>query len=448
MTSRNQLEKAKTLADIRRVCRAMPLTVSQMESFFVETDSARDPNQNARKRISETLEVTPDARILLYGHRGCGKSTELNKLLSEIEDRFIPVSFSIMDEMQIVAARAEDLVLVITYRILKTAQEHGMPLKDKLLQPVLDFFSETVLSETECRDGTFKGGGGFSTESGLLGKLAGLLFQITSEIKYNAHSEETSTAKLRKRPADLLAQANLVIEAVRSGLPENKRLLVVVEDMDKLDLKQARDMFVRNTNLLTGIRTDIIYTIPIFLFHSPEVNAFKHHFDDTVNLPMIKVMEPPEKITAGFEIVRKIVLSRIREELIEAEALDLLIRKTGGVLRHVFDVLHEAAVMTTAKVPLTREHIQYGLNQLRRELSLQIALPFDPLPGGPESVEQLYERLAQCSQKQQNGEKPGLISDSINQILIKSCAMVEYNGERWIGVHPLISDYLKVLGRL
>lgn len=144
---------------------------SQMESFFVETDSARDPHQNTRQRISQTLEVTPDARILLYGHRGCGKSTELNKLLAEIGERFIPVSFSIMDEMQLVAARAEDLVLVITYRILKTAQKHQMRLKDTLLQPVLDFFSETVLSEKECRDGTFTGGGGPQTIEQLYERL-------------------------------------------------------------------------------------------------------------------------------------------------------------------------------------------------------------------------------------------------------------------------------------
>ncbi len=448
MTSGNKLEKAETLAQIRKVCRPLPLSGRELESFFVETDCARDPNQHTRQRISETLEAIPDARILFYGHRGCGKSTELNKLLSEISGRFETVSFSVMDEMNLVSARAEDLILVITARILKTAQEKGMKLKDNLLHPVLDFFSETVLSEKECRDMDLQVGAGISTESGLLEKLAGLFFKITSEIKYNAHSEETKTAKLRKRPADLLTQANIVIEAVRSALPENKKLLVIVEDIDKLDLRQAREIYVQNTNLLTGIRTAIIYTIPIFLFHSSEVNAFKHHFDDTVNLPMIKVMEPPEKKAEGFQIVKKIVLSRIQKNLIQADALDLLIRKTGGVLRHVFDVLHEAAVMTSAKIPLTIDHIQYGLNQLRRELALQIALPYDPLPGGPQSVDQLHERLAECAKKQQNGEKPGLMADAINQILIKSCAMVEYNGERWIGVHPLVAEHLKMIGRL
>ncbi|QTA80127.1 KAP family P-loop domain-containing protein [Desulfonema limicola] len=447
----DKLKKAETLSEIRRVCRPLPLSGTALESFFVETDSARDPNQKARQRISETLEAIPDARILFYGHRGCGKSTELNKLVSEIKQRFIVVSFSIMDEMNLVSARAEDLILVMTARILRTAQENGMNLKDSLLNPVFDFFAETVLSEKECRDMNLTVGAGVSTESSLLGKLAGLFFKIASDIKYNAHSEETTTSKLRKRPADLLAQANFVIEAVQSALPKDKKLLVIVEDIDKLDLKQAREIYVQNTNLLTGIRTNIIYTIPIFLFHSPEVNVFKHHFDDIINLPMIKVTEPYEIKADGFEIVKEIILSRIQENLIEPDALELLINKTGGVLRHVFDVLHEAAVMTSAKVPLTKEHIQYGLNQIRRELSLQIALPYhegDPPAGSPKSVDDLYDRLTECAKKQMLGEKPGLIADSINQILIKSCSMVEYNGERWIGVHPLVVEHLKVIGRL
>ncbi|MCP4353399.1 MAG: hypothetical protein GY795_48740 [Desulfobacterales bacterium] len=440
-------KKAETLQEIRRVCRPMPLTGKELEKFFVETDSARDPNQNTRQRIKETLNVMPDARILFYGHRGCGKSTELNKLITELGDKFFPVSFSIEKEMNLIAVRAEDLILIIAGRILNTAKKAKLKVSDSLLTPVLDYFTQTVFTEKECTDVSAGVGAGLSPES-VLGKLLGLFVKLNGEIKYSTHDEQTKTSALRKRPADLLAQVNILIEAVRAALPDGKNLLVIVEDMDKLDLKQARDIYVNSVNLLTGINTGIIYTIPIFLFHSSEVNAFKHHFDDTVNLPMIKVSEPPAKKAGGFEIVRKIILERIEEKLIEQPALDLLIEKTGGVLRHAFDVLHETSVMTSAKIPLTQEHIRYGLNQLRRELSLQIALPYESFPGSPGSVDDLHNRLTECAKKQRIGELPGLIPDPVNQVLIKSCALVEYNGERWLGVHPLVVEYLESLGRL
>jgi hypothetical protein len=227
---------------------------------------------------------------------------------------------------------------------------------------------------------------------------------------------------------------------------------VIVEDMDKLDLKQAREIYVNNANLLTGLDVRIIYTIPIYLFHSPDANAFRSRFSTPIPLPMIKVTEPkPDgktKRTEGFKTVRKIVFERIDSKLIQGPALDMLIERTGGVLRHVFEVLQRVATMADVTQPIREKHVEYGLGQVRKELWQMIALPIDSVPGAPESVEVLYERLCECAAKQWAGEKPMCNSDAINQILLKSCALVEYNGEGWLGVHPLVIENLVKLGRL
>jgi len=160
------------------------------------------------------------------------------------------------------------------------------------------------------------------------------------------------------------------------------------------------------------------------------------------------VYEPPYKRAGGFEIVKSVILERIEENLIETDALELLIDKTGGVLRHVFEVLHKASVMATATIPLKIEHIQYGLNQLRGDLALQITLPYESFPGSPQTVAELHDRLTEYARKQRRGEFPELMADPINQILSKSCALVEYNGKRWLGVHPLVQEHLEDLGRI
>lgn len=257
-------------------------------------------------------------------------------------------------------------------------------------------------------------------------------------------------ATLRKRPADLIIHANQLIEAVTDALPAGKKLLVVVEDLDKLDINQARDIYVRQTGLLTGIRTNIIYTIPIFLFHSPDVDAFKHSFDDTINLPMIKVFEPGKegklRSVKGCETVREIILQRISNELIEEKALEELILKTGGVLRHTFSVLESASLMADVKPPLTKEHIEYGLSRLKKNFWQQITLPYDKIPGGPATNDELYDRLKKYAKDQKAGKKIAPRTDAINQILLKVCAIVEYNGEGWFGVHPLVIENLEVQG--
>jgi hypothetical protein len=269
-----------------------------------------------------------------------------------------------------------------------------------------------------------------------------------SEIKLDVHSTDTTVATLRKSPADLLEQINAVVSSVRQAVPVDQRLLIIVEDLDKLDIASARQVFIENINLLIGIRTNVVYTIPIFTFHSPDAGILRSRFED-FGMPMIKVMDWNGKRADGFEIVKQIVLRRIAPAATEETALDLLIEKTGGVLQHVFEVLHTSASMTSATTPLRLEHIEYGLRKKRNEFWSEITLPMPPAKiDGLTSNEELYDRLTEYAKRQLRGEKNLPMCEPVDQVLLRSCALVEYNGERWYGVHPLVIDNLKELGRI
>jgi hypothetical protein len=71
-----------------------------------------------------------------------------------------------------------------------------------------------------------------------------------------------------------------------------------------------------------------------------------------------------------------------------------------------------------------------------------------PAIQGVDSVEQLYDRLADYAKRQENGKRIPPTADAINQILLKSAALIEYNGQRWYRVHPLVVDNLRELGKL
>ncbi len=148
------------------------------------------------------------------------------------------------------------------------------------------------------------------------------------------------------------------------------------------------------------------------------------------------------------ELVKRIVMARIDKSAMEEEALELLIHKTGGVLRHAFQVLQTAAAMSDVEIPLAYKHIRYGLNKLRQELARQITLPRDNQQWGGLTVSKLFDRLQEYARLQESGKPIPVVSDPANQILLQSCALVEYNGEGWLGVHPLIVEHLKKMGRL
>jgi len=441
------MNKALTLRDIRRVCGLGPLlTAEELDKYWVDTDPARTPNSSLRNRVRRTLEDKNDARILVYGHGGSGKSTELAKLIQELGGDYFPVRFSIRDEMNPVAIQAEDVMLVLTERLLAETEKGGFCLGDDVLRPIYDYFATVTRKVEQGRDASMGVSAEASASTGFFIPLVKLMAKFKSEIKLNAHSEETVVATLRKRPADLLEQINGVVRAVRQRIPREKRLLIVVEDLDKLGIACAHRVFIDNGNLLAAIVADVIYTVPIFTLHSPDAGVLRSLFRP-FGLAMIKTFESDGRPAPGFDVVKKIILARIDEKAVDPGALDLLVRKTGGVLQHAFEVLRNAALMDSATLPLKEKEIVEALKVKRSEFWSEIALPIEPVPGVA-SVEQLYDRLTGYAKRQLAGERNPPQVDAINQILLRACALVEYNGDRWYGVHPLVIDNLKELGRV
>lgn len=430
------------LRQIRQACELGPLTEDDLQRFWVDTLEARDPHSDVREVLRTRLEDQDDGKILFYGHAGSGKSTELNKLLKEIEERYLVVNFSVREEMSLTDVQAEDLILVLVERLVARAEAQALPIDAPSLQGVYDYFASVSQTRTEedARTGRVEAGVEAKTPS-LLAGLVSLFAGFKAEVRYEARNETSRVAILRKRPGDLMRWANLLINAVRQALPPNRKLLFVVEDLDKLDIATARALFIDKTNLLTGLNANIIYTIPIFTFHSPESGILHAQFQSAVSLPMIKVASPDGNPAAGFSTVQEILVRRLGTDALTPDALVLLITKTGGVLRHAFEVLICATLMRDASVPLEARHLRYCLNRKKADLRTEITLPYVSVPS-LERQEQLYERLRDCLVRQRAGKPDAPSGQSIDQVLLKSCALVEYNGERWLGVHPLVAEIL------
>jgi len=431
------------LREIRKSCDLGPLkTAEALEKYWVDTDNARDAFRSVRESLRELLEDREDVKILFCGHGGTGKSTELNKLKQELDGAYLVVDFSIFKEMNLVDVNGEDLILVLMERLVAVAIENDLTIDSEALQGVYDYFAAYTETrhETDARAGSLAAGVKASTPS-LLSGLLSLFVDFKAEVRYEARNETNRVSKIRKRPGDLINYANLLVNAVRQSLPINQKLLLIVEDLDKLDIAVAREVFIEKPTILTSLDVSIIYTIPIFTFHSPDASLLQRQFHHTFTLPMIKTIGADGKKAEGFDVVRDILIRRLGDDALTPDALNLLIEKTGGVLQHAFEVIVTATLFRHAAVPLEKELIKQSLQRKKAEMRTEITLPYKKIEG-LEGPEQLYDRLNQCLTQQQIGkpcQPSGLV---IDQVLLKSCALVEYNGERWLGVHPLVQEIL------
>lgn len=447
--SASEFAPATDLRGIRRACSKGPLDDKTLGAWWVDSRQGRTAQLGFLDRVRDELDdclIGQHAKIIVAGHRGCGKSTELAKLRSELPQS-VCVWFSVLDEMEPFAVTAEDLLVIIAERIVAEAQSRGLHPDEKGLEQVYRALADVTQTKKEERESHLQ----FSAEAGVgakfLGGLAKLLASMKADIKFRTDEEQSSVRHLRRRPSELIEQVNNIVKAVEAGLERGHRLIVMVEDLDKLDLQVSKKLFIQNTSLLGSVDCHIIYTIPIFTLYSSEAGVLDSYFR-RITLPMIKVYEPggdPNDPPIGHEIIRQIVHKRIAPEAIEETALNRAIQKTGGVLRDLFEVIRLAAGTTDTAIPLGVGAINFGLAQVRAEFTRRIALP-SPRPEGVESVAQLYNKLASYTVIQEEGRKPKPDADPVNQILLQCGALVEYNGEGWAGVHPLVVEILRERG--
>lgn len=152
------------------------------------------------------------------------------------------------------------------------------------------------------------------------------LFQIGSE------SKNIIRKKIEPNLRQLIQYTNEIIEEADKKLEKRgKKLLLIIEDLDKLDIGAAEELFIKHRKVITSLQINTIYTFPIFLFYSTQFNAIKDDFDAYVLLSMIKIKgRDGKKYEKGVETIRQIIGKRANLNLIANDALDLVIMKSGG----------------------------------------------------------------------------------------------------------------------
>ncbi|MCP4593976.1 MAG: hypothetical protein GY842_24860, partial [bacterium] len=360
------------------------------------------------------------------------------------------VELSIIEDGDPGNSSMEVLLVLIVERVLHCVKELGLELDDSNLKEIYGWFDETFeVKESELRFNGGAGGGVDSTGS-LWGKMLGLTAFLKAGIRTGSGVLSTSISREQKRLPQLAHQCGLLIREVQLALSQQhsgKELLLIVEDLDKVTVGEADQLFIENPAPLAGLPLKAILTAPVFLLCSPRAVVLESRFK-VVTLPMIKVCDRKgERDQEGWKTICSILDQRIDYRAqISDEALDLAISKTGGVLRHLFVSLQQAAASTIQAVNrglrgeqrIEVADVRYGLNRLRSDLLRRIGVIGLPPEFAGITTEQLYQRLQDLASKRQRA-----VSDRINLLLLQAHSLLEYNGEQWHCVHPLVAEHIE-----
>jgi energy-coupling factor transporter ATP-binding protein EcfA2 len=141
---------ARTLSEVLHVFDPQrPLQDEQLTHYYV----ARPMSQLEPMRVFLEDKTDP-VKVLFTGHRGSGKSTELNKLASMLGDKFFIVHFSILRILNPQDLTYVDLLLALAIKLFQQATDARLLSRrtrglvgDDLLDDVYRWFTREVIQE-------------------------------------------------------------------------------------------------------------------------------------------------------------------------------------------------------------------------------------------------------------------------------------------------------------
>lgn len=422
------MEKATELRGIVRSTKLAPLRRADFEKFFVETDDAR--GVNAALMLSDYFDINRDEpkKVLFMGHRGSGKSTELYRFGEYLKDDFRIVNFSIRDEADTADLEYVDLIFIILQQLHQQAKDDGLSVNEHILDNLDHYWNdETLIENLKISKSKIE------AEAKVKGGIWGLIsLAVKGVFSIGSESKTVVREHIRPRLTQLLQSVNdLILDITRQYRAIGKTPLLIVEDLDKLDLAIAERLFLKRKNILTAFDIHLIYTFPIFLHYSGKFSEIEAAFDHYELLSMIKVREKSGRpFETGRETIRKILERRADLSLFAPEALNYVIGKCGGSLRHLFEILQNAVLDQRMRdrnaAVLDETAVKNGFRKLRSYFERTItADDLETL----KAVHHSADRKPTAEMK---------LKDMLNAM-----AVIEYNGDRWCAIHPAVEEILR-----
>lgn len=412
--------KAINLAQTVNYFRQIPLSGQDLRFWFVAREgSPRGYMRSLLRTVNEPV------KLLFVGHRGSGKSTELNKLAEELSDKFYTIHIDIRAITGRTTPEYEDVMLAMSTQIVIFCIEHNL-VRTPLVEPVRQGWESLrdwwlqVVAGLPIRPA--------SAETTISAQVKTLLGDIELSARQSSAAREQLKFQINQQMPDLIRHLNWVIAEAEKN--SQKHLLIVVEGLDKVDLEAATQIFRDHAPTITSPITAMIYTCPLALRFSDHYNTLKLSFSEVRYLPNIAPRHRDNSPNPeGMATLRDIVLQRLEDRLIEPLAFDLILQACGGVPVWLVFLVRSAAVYALNRseqaVIIRAEDARSAIKELRREALAPLS------------------RRDLTVLRARHGDRR-LTNDTDEQRLIYNGSLIEYDNDvQWCDAHPALWSLLE-----
>jgi len=336
------LQKAQDVRGLPFAFRPGPLRAEELAQFYSD---ALDKNRANKVRSRLRDDLVDNAKIgylfkgVIYGNRGTGKSTEINRLLEEpaIKQRFLVVRVDALDELNPQTFGAADVLLLICVKLIETCRAH--------CEQSGEAFHEcfTILGDLHKRVAPWfpalQDREQVTTIHGASGEL-NILQLLKASVRVEGQ-RKMDLAQRRETLSGLTESISIVAQVVQQRLPDLE-ILLIGENFDKEQIPPVLldETFVQYATVLRDIPIHMLFTLPVpFVYAKGQSLVFAREYRYPVyDVPLFDSnhKREPKGVAALQELLQ---LRADVDAIFDPGALDLLLFASGGDLYLLFAMI-------------------------------------------------------------------------------------------------------------
>jgi hypothetical protein len=350
------------------------------------------------------------------------------------------VFFSISDLIEMSDVNHVNILFAMAVKLMEEAENRGVKIGAKTKKAFYLWFSKHTKTEGSSFDSTIEIEGGIDSNSQTW--FVKFFAKLKATLKANSVIREEIKVEFARRISDLVDRVNDIAIAIQAA--SGKEVLVVIDDLDKLDLEIVERVYRNNINALFQPIFRIVYTIPMAATRDLSLrgiirNATNNRIQQmwaTKFFPRGTEKNPGAKpVAESVRVFEEILYKRLSPDLIEPEVTQAMILKSGGALRE-FIRLARQCCQTCSKelrqhpdrqdMKITPEILKQAVTDLRINMT-------EPLGQNAYTIlAHIYREYAPL--------------DGMDQVfldLLHELYILEYrNDDLWFGVNPIVKELL------
>ncbi len=386
------------------------------------------------EELEQLIEDSPiNSKIVFTGHRGCGKSTLLAKLDLKHQGDYFIVFFSIADIIGLSDVNHVNILFAIAISLMSQAEEIEVDIEESIKKSFYEWFSV----KTKVKLETYKAEAGFGFS---------LLEIIKANFTTNSATRHEIREEFRKSIPDLINKINEIANAIKNEI--NQEILVIIDDLDKLDLADVKNIFRDNIKALFKPDFKIIFTIPMAALRDkdiiPIIEAETNY--QVVKMSILNLFRKGEQkipdslpIRENIQIFKDILLQRIDKKLLSEEIIDEMAFHSGGILRQLIRIANECCRIglrwirrnsDLEDLAINEEILAEAINKMRNDFAISLSKrDYDIL-------QKIYHDYTPDDPNEENFLQ-----------LLHGLHIIEYKDNTnldWYEVHPVVIELLRI----